>query len=178
MANGNFMDTGPVLILLSGLPGSGKTTFATRLAACLTFEHIESDAVRRSLAHEPAFTPAENARVFDRVEAEARRALEAGRHVLIDATNLTTRDRKRFVRLARLLAVRLIAVRLVAPEETIRDRLAAPRNGNSQAGIAIYERMRGRAQPFGYPSVVVDTRFELAPALALVCFLVDGRLDE
>lgn len=177
MANGNFMDTGPALILLSGLPGSGKTTFATRLAAFLAFEHIESDAIRRCLAHEPAFTPAENARVFGRAEAEARRALESGRHALIDATNLTTRDRKRFVRLAKRLAGPLIAVRVVAPEETIRRRLAAPRTGNSQAGIEIYERMRGRAQPFGYPSVVVDTRFELAPALQLVGFLAGGRLD-
>jgi predicted kinase len=168
------MNSDTALILLSGLPGSGKTTFAAALAACLEFSHIESDAIRRTIATEPTFTFAESGKVFARVESEARRAIEAGRHALVDATNLTRRDRKRFLKLADTLGVRLVAVRLVAPEAVIRSRLSVPRTGYSQADFSIYERMRDRPQPLGRASVVVDTRFDLGPAVALVRRLVGG----
>ncbi len=174
MTGGNF-GSSPALILLSGLPGAGKTTFARALAEALDFEHVESDAVRTGLAAHPAFTPAENAAVFDTVEARARAALQAGRHALVDATNLSSRDRKRFLRLARQMDATLIPVRLTAPDATIRERLANPREGFSQAGPEIYERMRNRGQQFAVPVVVVDSRYPFGPAIDLVLRLINDE---
>jgi len=174
MVNGNFGEATPALILLSGLPGAGKTTFAKALAAQLDFAHIESDAIRRALAPVPRYTTAESGVVFRQVEADARAALAAGRHALIDATNLTNRDRKRFLKLAGDVGSTLVCVRVTAPEEVIRARLAAPREGYSQATAEVYELMRSRPQQFSVPVVVVDTRFSLEPAVALVRSLVEG----
>ncbi len=170
----NFGDA-PALILLSGLPGSGKTTFAQRLAELLAFEHIESDAIRRSIADHPTYSAEESGTVFRRAEELAARALENGRHALVDATNLSNRDRKRFFRLADRTGANLIAVRLTAPGTVIRERLAKPRNGWSEAGLPVYEAMRDRGQPFPMPAVVADTRFDLAPSLELVTRLATGR---
>ena len=178
MTGGNLTSRKPTLILLSGLPGTGKTTFARALAEHLAFEHVESDAIRRGLAPHPTYTSGESAAVFARAEAMARAALEAGRHALLDATNLTQRDRKPFVRLARNLGALIVAVRVTAPEATIRARLHSPREGFSQAGVDIYERMRERGQPFSLPVVVIDTRFPLEPGIDLVLRLIhDGGSD-
>lgn len=168
----NFAGTEPVLIRLSGLPGTGKTTFALRLAGRLDFAHVQSDEIRRGLCTQPAYTAEENAVVFAQAEQMAARALDAGRHVLIDSTNLTNKNRKRFVRLAWRTNATLVAVRVTAPEATARERLARPREGWSQAGAAVYELMRSRPQPFPVPVVVVDTRFGLEPAIELVLRLV------
>ncbi|MEP7217208.1 MAG: ATP-binding protein [Anaerolineaceae bacterium] len=172
MTGGNFTFRRPAIILLSGLPGAGKTTFARALARHLAFEHVESDSIRRRLAPLPTYTSAESASVFAKAEAMVRAALEEGRHALLDATNLTQRDRARFVRLARSRDAQIVAVRLTAPEVTIRERLHSPREGFSQAGVDVYERMRGRGEPFAMPAVVIDTRFPLAPGIDLVLRLI------
>ncbi len=172
MASGNFRHRGACLVLLSGLPGTGKTTFARALSARIPLEHVESDAIRRALATLPRYTPAENARVFSEVERRAAAALGAGSHALIDATNLTPGDRRRFFALAQGLAVPVVAIRLTAPAAIVQERLSGPRNGSSEAGFAVYERMRPRARPFGGRSVVVDTRYPLGPPLRLVAALL------
>lgn len=172
MPCGNFPSAPHALLLLSGLPGAGKTTFAQALQASFPCDHIESDAIRLSLWRHPRYTPAENAAVFARVEALAASALAAGRTALVDSTALTTRDRERFVSLARRFAVPFVPVRLSAPDDVIRERLAGPRTGLSQATVDVFERMRSRPQPFAVPVLVVDTRFPLKPALDLLVRLV------
>jgi predicted kinase len=79
------------------------------------------------------------------------------------------------VRIAAELQVRLIAVRLTAPADVIRRRLAGPREGFSQAGVDIFERMKTRPQPLAIPSVVVDSRYPCQPAIDLVLRLIDDR---
>lgn len=165
MVDGNFP---AALVLLSGLPGSGKTTFATAFAARVPCTVVESDAIRRSLARQPTYTAKESARVFELVERKAAAALQAGKAVLLDATNLTAGDRERFVNLASRHDVPLIPVRLVAPESVILQRLSKARSGHSQAGPDIYHLMRDRPEPMGVPAVVVDTRYSPEAAISLI----------
>ncbi len=175
MANGNFSEPRPALILLSGLPGAGKTTFAHELAQRLPLVHVESDAIRRAMTAEPTYSFKESGAVFAKVDALARAALTHGEHALIDATNLTNRDRKRFLRLAAKLDARLVAVRLTAPDDVLKERVSAPRSGYSQAGLEILERMRIRPQPLAVPSIVVDTRYPLEPAIDLILEMVNDQ---
>ncbi len=169
MGDGNFS---PALILLSGLPGSGKTTFATALASRVPCTVVESDAIRRSLARQPSYSAQESARVFAIAERQAAAGLRKGEVVLLDATNLTAGDRQRFVELASHHEVQLIPVRLVAPEPVVLRRISGSRSGHSQAGPDIYRMMRDRPEPMGVPAVVVDTRYSLEPAISLIVRLM------
>jgi uncharacterized protein len=175
MPSGNFSYPGPALVILSGLPGSGKTTFAKALCAALGAEHIESDAIRRSLARSPSYTPGEHARVFAIAGRRAQTAVASGRCAVIDATNLVSGERRRFVRVAEAAGCPWLAVRLTAPEPVIRGRLAGLREGYSQAGIAVFEEMRARPRPFTVPVVVVDSRFAPGPSVALVIGQLEAR---
>jgi predicted kinase len=161
------------VILLSGVPGAGKTTFALALAARLGAEHVESDEVRAALFPSPRFVREEHAVVFREAGRRAGRGLARGRPVIIDATNLTHRDRARFVELAAKARVPLVVVRFVAPDEVLRSRLEGPREGHSRAGVRVYEAMRGRAQPMPERHFVVDSRFPTGPALGALCRLLE-----
>lgn len=170
MASGN--EPGPALIILSGLPGSGKTTFAQRLRPLLPFDHYESDAIRREIFPRPRYTFAESRVVFTEVERRVARSLAAGRVALADATNLLEEHRMRFAAIAGRFGAPCLVVRLTAPDESVRARLARGREGHSTAGVDIYERMRPERQPSRLASVIVDTRFPLEPALRLVLALL------
>ncbi|WP_322797147.1 ATP-binding protein [Tepidiforma sp.] len=173
MVSGNCGGGEGVLILLWGLPGAGKTTLARALVGRLGAVHVESDAVRKRLFPAPAYTADEHGAVFAKAEALAREALEAGRHVVFDATNLTRRDRRRFVGLARAAGAGLLAVRVTAPEEVLRQRLSRPREGYSDAGVPVLERMQGRVERVEGRAVVVDSRFPFEPTVTLIARLVE-----
>ena len=164
----------PALVLLSGLPGAGKTTFAAALLAASPAVHLESDAIRRRFVPTPRYTRAEHAAVFGRLETLAGEALAGGHLVVVDATNLTPHDRRRFFQLAQRHAVPVVAARLTAPLETLRARLSQPREGWSQAGPDVLQLMQRRPRPFTVPVVVVDSRYDIAPSVHLVLRLVSG----
>ncbi len=85
------------VILAVGLPGSGKSTYLTKLGA----HPISSDAIRLQLADDETDQTI-HARVFATMRYLLKQRIELERPVTyIDATNLTRRDRRPFIALAR-----------------------------------------------------------------------------
>ena len=162
------------LVLLSGLPGTGKTTFAARLAPGLAALVLESDRVRRDLFPRRRYTRKESGSVFAAMRERAEAALGEGRNVIIDATNLRESERSGFLELAKRQRARVVAVRLTAPAATVRARLAEPREGASEANIGVYNRMLGQEEPFALPCVQVDSRYCLEASVALAATLCRG----
>jgi predicted kinase len=161
-----------VLILLVGLPGSGKSTFARRLAAEIDAAVLESDALRVLLFGEPAYTAIESRRLFEAIRASSRELLEHGRSVIIDATNLREGDREGAYALADEAEARLLILRFTAAEPLILQRLAGRRDGvdpddRSAAGPAVYRRLAETEEPVRRPHWTIDTSDAAATDAAL-----------
>jgi len=87
----------PKLILLVGLPGSGKSTWAARKKLPV----LSSDELRRILADDPT-DQSIHKRVFSVLRLLIKHRLELKRPVTcIDATNLTPKERRPYLALAR-----------------------------------------------------------------------------
>jgi predicted kinase len=85
------------VILAVGLPGSGKSTYLAALGA----HPISSDAIRLQLADDETDQTI-HARVFAVMRYLLKQRIELHRPVTyVDATNLTRRDRRTFITLAR-----------------------------------------------------------------------------
>ncbi len=152
----------PALIILIGLPGSGKSHFARQLAKRYPAAILDSDALRSVLYASPQHTDQENARLFPAIQLLTRRLLDRSVSVMLDATNLREAHRKPLYRLAKEAGARLVIARLRASFAVMRERLAkrdAARSplDRSRADLRVLERMRHDYERPRRPYFVVDT---------------------
>jgi len=160
----------PSFIVISGLPGVGKSYFSARLAEKLPVKILESDALRKVLFPSPTYRPSESAYLFKVVHLLIERLLEKGVSLVLDATNLSERYRERLYNIAERLGARLILVQVMAPPSVVYERLKArakEANGrsNSDADWGVYQKMKPAFQKIRRHHFVVDTSRDITPVL-------------
>jgi len=158
----------PVLIMMSGLPGSGKSYLSDRLAEQLSATVIESDRVRKALFAQPTYSAVESALVHGTCQETMRWLLQKGVRVVFDATNLVEFQREALYSLAERSGAQLLIVRVVASEEVVRQRLAqreARDDSASDADWRVYRRMSKREQAIRRPHLCIDTSQDIDEAV-------------
>ena len=141
----------PSLILLSGLPGAGKSHLARALAARAPVTIISSDRIRRMLVATPTYSDDEHEFVHNACFRLARRGLAARQVVVFDATNLRRQHRQRFRDLAGRHQAPCHLVLVDSAEATVRARLQrrarGEANDGSDADESVYDLLRETAEP-------------------------------
>jgi len=160
----------PAFVVVSGLPGTGKSYFCAKLGERLPFVILESDALRKALFSPPSYSPEESARLFRVLHLLIERLLKKGFPLILDATNLSERDRERLYNIADRLDARLILVRVEAPPALVYQRLKARSNGgnsgnNSDADWGVYRKMKPLVQKISRRHYAVDSSRDIAPVL-------------
>src|SRR3990172_8645788 len=84
----------PFLVLVSGLPGSGKSHFSRELCRRHPLAHLNSDALRYALFPRPSHGAAESAQFFAAVHVLLERLLSRGVSAVLDATSLKEEHRR------------------------------------------------------------------------------------
>jgi hypothetical protein len=85
-----------VILLVFGLPGSGKTTLAAELTSRTNAIHLNADAVRKELNADLTFSPADRIENARRLGAVARLLSNQGQLVIVDFVNPTAATRAAF----------------------------------------------------------------------------------
>ncbi|MFQ5879122.1 MAG: AAA family ATPase [Dehalococcoidia bacterium] len=158
----------PALVVVSGVPGSGKSYFCRRLMHRRPLVRLESDALRQLLFPSPTYSAAESHHLFAVIHVVLERLLRRGHSVVLDATNLRETHRRHLYAIAQATEARLVLVRTRAPAALVRQRLlarslAADPNDHSQADIQVYQRLRRQVQAIHRPHLVVDTAQDVEP---------------
>ena len=91
------------LILMVGVAGSGKSTVAKRLESEIPNSvRLSSDELRAKFG-KGEDDQSVSARVYKHMEEQTKILLKQGFNVIVDATNVSPKSRKQFIRIARTL---------------------------------------------------------------------------
>lgn len=132
-----------MIIIVFGLPGSGKSYFTERLAARLGVDYLDSDVIRREMFSQRNYSEEETAAVYERLLEEALAAVKSQKSIIIAASFNKSRTREQFMHID--TSVRFIEI--IADESLITRRIAKPR-AVSEADINVYQEMKKHWHPF------------------------------
>lgn len=144
------------LIVVCGLPGTGKTTVANEIASRLDGTVIRTDVVRKELYPDPEYTAAETRATYDELFSRAGATLERDGTAVLDGTfrRAELRERARAVAEERRAAFDL--VRVECDEDVVRDRIAEREGDASDADYSVYELLEAEFEPPTLRHVTVD----------------------
>ena len=168
----------PLLVIMHGLSGSGKTWLAERLMAALPAIRVRSDIERKRLfgLDETAdsesgigsgiYSPDANVETYERLFTLADTLLAAGHHVVLDAAFLKKKQRVSARSLASSLGVDSVLVCAEAPVDVLRSRIeqrAKLRDEASEADLAVLEHQLKSAAPIVSKEapIRVDTNLDI-----------------
>lgn len=91
----------PLLVMMYGYPGSGKTYFARQLCEYLQAAHLSGDRIRHELFEKPRYDQQENNIIVHLMEYMAEEFLRAGVSVVFDANTNRLAQRRALRDIAR-----------------------------------------------------------------------------
>jgi len=163
------------LVLVGGLPGTGKTALAGALAGRLSWTVLSSDQVRKELAGlgpgerasasygEGIYAPAWTVRTYDELLRRAAGLLSLGESVLLDATWVAAGQRAAAAGLADRASADFVQLRCEAPTDVAAGRIRARVGDASDADPGIAAELAAAQEPWPDAiSLAADETAEMA----------------
>ncbi len=185
-AKGGFR---PVLVIVSGLTATGKSTLVTAIKGAGSMKVISTDAVRRKIFNiaegehrrgefgKDIYTEDSVAKVYEAVFKEAAEWLRLGRSVILDATF----SKKKYLQHARAVAENnkalCFVIECVASDESVKARMAkrlTEKNSLSDATYETYKEMKKSFEPIEGDCIRINTDGDLNEITELVIRKVFG----
>ncbi len=145
----------PMLVIMHGVSGSGKSWVSSRLVEMAPIIRIRSDVERKRLsgleetqrtegeANQELYSTARSAQTYQRLLDLAELILNAGHSVVVDAVFMSHEHRQPFRALAERLGVSFVILACDAPLDVLRSRVSMRQTENrdaSDADLAVLEK--------------------------------------
>ncbi|MDP4250918.1 MAG: AAA family ATPase [Bacteroidota bacterium] len=143
-----------MIIIVSGLPGSGKSYFASRFAKLIQADYINSDRVRKNIFPASSYSEKENASVYDEMLELTRRSIRQKKNLVLDATFYKNELRKKFTDAAE---GDIVFIEVAAEEAVIKERLKQKR-ADSDADFEAYKLIKQQWEPLrGHRLILISS---------------------
>jgi hypothetical protein len=149
-----------MLVVVTGLPATGKSTIAKNLAKGLHGTLLRTDLIRKELLPRPSYTKEEKELIYDVMLLVARYLLRSGVTVVLDGTFYKRGLRGKVYAVAARTKSNLKIVECACPEHVIRRRMerrARRKRKLSDADYGVYKKIAAQFEPIRRKHIVVDT---------------------
>lgn len=167
-----------MLLVLFGLPATGKTFLAKELASELGFVHLNTDNTRKRMLEKPSYSEKEKKMVYDKMFEFVLGYLKRGSDVIIDGTFYRESLRKCARRIARETNNRVFFIEVTAPEEEVKRRMSKRkrRKSESDADFTVYKKIKSEFEPLKEPHLVIDSTMPLRKQVERIRFYLKKEL--
>lgn len=135
-----------MIIIIFGLPGSGKSYFAAKLAKKLKAKYVSSDIIRSHLFILKDYTLEEKKKVYSEMVKEMEKAIQQNANIILDATFYKKSIRNMMSEAAKQYERRIIFIEVWADEKIIKERMKGKRQ-YSDADYSVYLHIKEVFEP-------------------------------
>lgn len=143
-----------MVIIVFGLPGSGKSYFASRLAAKLDGLYVSTDELRMKMFAQRTYSEHEKQEVYDAMLSIMTDHIPEKKPIVLDGTFYKASLRNKFEQAIKRFNDKIIYIEVTAPEASIEARLEKPRI-NSEANFDVYLKLRQETEPLAEEHLVL-----------------------
>ncbi|MFW5644326.1 MAG: AAA family ATPase [Bacteroidota bacterium] len=152
-----------MIVLVFGLPASGKSWFARQFAEKLKASYLNTDMIRVQLGKTGQYDKDSKQEIYDELKNLAIRNLKNKKDIIIDGTFHKKERREDFFNLADENNTQIYLVEIKASESKVRERLKK-RKGYSEADFEVYRQLK--------------SEFEFPETDYLVLYNEDGNINK
>jgi len=144
-----------MIIFVFGLPGSGKSYFASHLANMINADYINSDRIRREMFHNRTYSIKERLSVYNKMQVQMKEAVRQHKNVVLDATFYNNDIRKNFLDESKDIDD-VIFIEVRAEESLIKERLKRSRL-DSEATLEVYKKIKNEWEPLHEDHLILQS---------------------
>lgn len=144
-----------MIVVVTGLPGSGKSFFASRLSTAIHAEYISSDRLRKKMIERRTYSTEEKELVYDEMLKQVRKAVKQNKSLVLDATFYKTETRNKFTEEIKDAGT-IVIIEIIAGEALIKERMRTPRE-DSEADFTVYKVIQQQWEPIREQHLILQS---------------------
>lgn len=145
----------PIVVIVFGLPGSGKSYFAERLAERMNAAYLSSDRIRNKILQNKTYSDVEKQLVYKEMLTRMNAGIDQNKNVLLDATFYRKDIRQLFTQEAQRRSLAFF-IEVCADASVIRSRTEKKRP-ESDADMEVYKKIKNEWQPLPFPHLILQS---------------------
>ena len=146
-----------MIVLICGLPGTGKTFLSNKLSQYINSTVLSTDKIRKELIQKPTYTPWERALIYDVLFLLAKYLHSSGINCILDGTFNMEKSRREVKDLLNLPNAQFYIIECICPEDLIITRLLLRQDDYSDATVSIYLKMKKIYEPVKQKHISINT---------------------
>ncbi len=144
-----------MIVIVFGLPGSGKSYFAGRFADTIKADYISSDRLRKKIFPKRAYSENEKLSVYTKMLTQVKKHIGQNKNLVFDATFYRNDIRKQFIDEAGE-GNNIAFIEIHSAEPLIRKRLQQTRT-DSDADFGVYQKIKAAWEPLHENHLILES---------------------